>query len=105
MIGSIVLDLSHSAGNPRNSEGAFATLSNGQLIYAYSRYNGDSWSDHASADIAARYSDDGGKTWRLVSTAIEISRAFSSSSRGSRSAGFCSRGSPPLKVTPPPVSS
>ena len=32
MIGSIVLDLSHSPGNPRNSEGAFATLSDGQVL-------------------------------------------------------------------------
>ncbi|MCK5802972.1 MAG: exo-alpha-sialidase [Lentisphaeria bacterium] len=63
MIDNIVLDLSHSAGNPRNSEGAFATLGDGRLVYAYSRYYGDSWSDHATADIAARYSDDDGRTW------------------------------------------
>lgn len=63
MTGNVVLWLKHGADNPRNSEGAFATLADGRILYAYTRYYGASWSDHASADIAARYSEDDGKTW------------------------------------------
>jgi hypothetical protein len=62
----IVLDLPASPGNPRNSEGSFVTLKDGRIVFAYSRYRGkriDDWADHATADIAARISDDGGRTW------------------------------------------
>ncbi|PYI57469.1 sialidase family protein [Paenibacillus flagellatus] len=61
--GTIVLDLRPGAGNPRNSEGAFLELSDGRLLFAYSRFNGDSAHDDAKACIAARYSSDGGDTW------------------------------------------
>jgi len=63
MKSEIVLPLHSAPGNPRNSEGSFVTLANGDILFAYSRYTGDSWSDHASADIAARISTDEGKTW------------------------------------------
>lgn len=59
----IVLPLPSGSGNPRNSEGSFVALANGDILFAYSRYTGESWSDHASADIAARVSTDDGKTW------------------------------------------
>jgi hypothetical protein len=59
----VVLNLEPSKANPRNSEGAFATLADGRLMFAYSRYTGEDWEDHAPADIAARYSSDGGETW------------------------------------------
>ena len=49
--------------NPRNSEGAFMPLKDGRILFAYSRYYGKSSSDHATADIAARYSSDKGRTW------------------------------------------
>ena len=56
--------IKHSAsGNPRNSEGSFVKLADGTLYFAYSRYNGTSGNDHASADIAAVVSKDNGKTW------------------------------------------
>ncbi len=58
-----VLNLPPSAGNPRNSEGAFARLATGRLIYVYSRYNGQSWRDHERAELALRYSDDDGRSW------------------------------------------
>ena len=57
------LDLPPGAGNPRNSEGAFFPLRDGRIIFAYSRYCGESKSDHAAAEIAARYSSDNGTTW------------------------------------------
>lgn len=59
----IVLDLSPSEGNPRNSEGDFISLKDGRTMFVYSRYTGDSTEDDAPAELAARYSDDGGETW------------------------------------------
>ena len=63
MKSKIVLDLPHGKDNPRNSEGSFVTLADGRIMFAYTRYRGESWDDHASADIAARFSSDGGETW------------------------------------------
>ena len=57
------LDLPPGPGNPRNSEGSFVQLKDGRVMFAYSRYCGASKSDHAAADIAARYSSDKGRTW------------------------------------------
>ena len=59
----IALELKPGPDNPRNSEGAFMPLKDGRILFAYSRYNGTSRHDHASADIAARYSSDQGATW------------------------------------------
>jgi sialidase-1 len=58
-----VLKLAPGPDNPRNSEGSFVTLKSGRILFIFSRYTGDSASDHASAFLASRYSDDGGKTW------------------------------------------
>lgn len=60
-----VLTLAPEAGNPRNSEGAFLRLGNGSILFAYSRFEGDShqWGDDDGSDIAARYSFDEGRTW------------------------------------------
>ena len=44
-----VLELPHQAGNPRNSEGAFITLKDGRIMFIYTKFYGDSWSDHAAA--------------------------------------------------------
>ena len=60
---AITLSLPHRPGNPRNSEGAFIDLSDGRILFAYTRFIGDSWGDHASAVIASRVSSDGGRTW------------------------------------------
>ena len=57
------LDLPPGPNNPRNSEGAFMPLKDGRIMFAYSRYYGASSSDHATADIAVRYSSDNGATW------------------------------------------
>ena len=59
----IALELPPGPDNPRNSEGAFLPLKDGRILYIYSRYYGKSASDHATADLAARYSSDGGATW------------------------------------------
>jgi hypothetical protein len=61
--GRSVLELPPRAGNPRNSEGAFATLRDGRILFVYSHFLGESFSDHAKARLAARTSADGGLTW------------------------------------------
>lgn len=59
----IVLELDHGKSNPRNSEGAFVRLNDGRLMFAYTRFCGDSGSDYAPAEIRARFSRDHGLTW------------------------------------------
>ncbi len=39
--------------NPRNSEGSFARLKDGNILFAYSRFHGCCWEDDAPSDIAA----------------------------------------------------
>lgn len=63
MASKITLKLNHGKGNPRNSEGAFVTLADGRVMYAYTRFYGSSEGDDGRATIAARYSADGGRTW------------------------------------------
>lgn len=63
------------AGNPRNSEGAFIRGKQGEILFAYSCYHGESNHDHASCDIALTVSWDEGKTWeepRLIAHASEF---------------------------------
>lgn len=58
-----VLSLPPGLDNPRNSEGDFITLKDGTIMFIYSKYVGESSSDHAPASLTARYSKDGGNTW------------------------------------------
>jgi sialidase-1 len=62
-VGSITLEMPPVKGNPRNSEGAFIDLKDGRIMFVYSHYIGDSYSDDASAALARCYSSDGGVTW------------------------------------------
>lgn len=62
--GEIICDIAPKKSNPRNSEGAFCELDNGEIIFAYSRFQGESMADFAAADIALMRSADGGKTFR-----------------------------------------
>lgn len=59
----IVLRLEPGLDNPRNSEGDFITLKDGRIMFVYSRYFGSKGGDHSPAYLAARFSNDGGKTW------------------------------------------
>ena len=59
---TIVLDIAPSAEYPRNSEGAFVTLGDGAIFYAYSQFYGGT-DDGSKARIVAIESRDGGKTW------------------------------------------
>ena len=49
-------------GNPRNSEAAIVVRRDSSLLLAYSRFYGGG-ADDAAAEIAARASQDGGRTW------------------------------------------
>lgn len=60
---SIVLELAPGPNNPRNSEGSFITLKDGRILFAYTRFYGESGDDNGNARICGRYSSDGGKTW------------------------------------------
>lgn len=62
----VVLELPPGPGNPRNSEGTFATLRDGRVMYAYTRFTSeirDGIPDSGAAEIVARFSADGGLTW------------------------------------------
>ncbi len=63
MNSKIIRDFAPSADNNRNSEGAFITLKNGNILFAYSRYGADGDDDGAAADIYACVSTDGGETF------------------------------------------
>src|SRR5690606_15932669 len=57
------LILNPGENNPRNSEGDFIQLNDGRILFVYSHYYGESSSDHGTAHLAGRYSEDQGKTW------------------------------------------
>ena len=59
----LVHQLPPQANNPRNSEGAFIRAGRGEILFAYSRYHGESCHDHAACDIALIVSRDEGETW------------------------------------------
>lgn len=61
--GAVVLNLPQTKGNPRNSEGAFITLPDGDILFVYSRYQGDDCADHAVADLWVARSTDGGESF------------------------------------------
>ena len=50
-------------GNPRNTEGDFAPLKDGRLMFVYSRFSTNGPSDSGAASLVARYSSDSGRTW------------------------------------------
>ncbi len=65
-----IFNLPHHDGNPRNSEGSFVCLNDGRILFVYTRYRGDSWHDHATADLAAKFSADNGRTWSSEDTIL-----------------------------------
>lgn len=56
-------ELPPSKDNPRNSEGDFAVLKDGSILFAYSRYTGGA-EDHDACDIAGMISHDGGDSFQ-----------------------------------------
>lgn len=63
MKADLVLSIPTGENNPRNSEGDFIRLDNGDILYVYTHYYGKSADDHASAYLASRRSSDDGRTW------------------------------------------
>ncbi len=55
----VLFELQPEEGNPRNSEGDFIRLPDGKIMFAYTRYVGNSWDDHEDSSICAILSDDG----------------------------------------------
>jgi len=49
-------------GNPRNSEGSFAELRDGRVLFVYTHFTGSAHDD-AEAFLAGRFSEDHGRTW------------------------------------------
>ncbi len=62
-IGREVLFIGTSEKKPRNGEGSFIRLKNGNLMFAYTEFCGNDWDDDAVANITALISRDEGETW------------------------------------------
>ena len=70
-IGRQVLMLKTAPGNPRNGEGAFIRLTDGRILFVYTRFcDGDKWEDHSKAVLAAVESADEGETWSAPRTIL-----------------------------------
>ena len=67
----VLLTMQPTPESPRNSEGAFATLRSGRIIFCYSAYYGGKGEDHAPARITQIHSDDQGLTWSAPKTIVE----------------------------------
>lgn len=63
------LVLAPSPGNPRNSEGDFVQLKSGRILFVYTHFTGGA-GDAAAAVLAARHSDDDGRTWTATDEVI-----------------------------------
>jgi Neuraminidase (sialidase) len=64
-----VLELPPTRGNPRNSEGDFIKLKNGNLLFVYTHFTGG-MGDHTEAHLTGRTSDDKGATWSFTDRTI-----------------------------------
>jgi len=70
-IGREVLFLRTGANNPRNGEGTFARLKNGDILHVYTEYYGDSHRDDGTARLSAVISHDEGETWSAPYVLLE----------------------------------
>jgi sialidase-1 len=66
----ITFNLDPTPENPRNSEGSFATLASGRIIFCYSQFY-DGARDESPARIVRIHSDDQGHTWSAPVTVVE----------------------------------
>lgn len=62
-LGEVTASMGPGPDNPRNSEGTFLELADGEILFVYSRFRGNSGADHAFADLGLIRSRDGGRTW------------------------------------------
>jgi len=70
-VNQVMLTLPPTPANPRNSEGSFATLRSGRIIFCYTAYYGGQGEDHGPARLAQIHSDDQGRTWSAPRTVVE----------------------------------
>lgn len=68
--GEITLNVEPSKEHPRSSEGSFARLSSGRIIFFYSQFYGGA-ADESPARIVRIYSDDEGRSWSQPETVVE----------------------------------
>ena len=72
----VAAELPRGENNPRNSEGDFALLKDGSVLFAYSRYTGSDAHDDAACDVAGLLSYDGGRSFvplqEPLATAAEL---------------------------------
>ena len=66
----ITLNVEPSKEHPRNSEGSFATLASGRVIFCYSQFYGGA-ADESPARIVRIHSDDQGRTWSEPEVIVE----------------------------------
>ena len=83
----IVAMLPRGEDNPRNSEGDFAVLRNGDILFAYSRYVGDSGHDDAPCNVAALRSTDGGTHFSPVP--FDLAQAADHGTKNIMSVSLC----------------
>ena len=64
-LGTVVAEFAPSKEkhNPRNSEGAFISLSDDTVLYVYSRFKGNGFEDWDASDLCAAVSKDGGRSF------------------------------------------
>ena len=66
----ITLNVEPSKEHPRNSEGSFATLASGRILFIYSQFYGGN-GDESPARLVKIHSDDQGRTWSAPVTVVE----------------------------------
>lgn len=66
----VTLEIEPTPAHPRNSEGAFVTLSSGRIVFCYTEYYGGSH-DESPARLVQVHSDDQGLTWSQPVVVVE----------------------------------
>lgn len=66
----VTLNVEPSKEHPRNSEGSFATLKSGRILFIYSQFYGGH-GDESPARLVKIHSDDQGRTWSTPVTVVE----------------------------------
>jgi len=67
---SISITVEPTKEHPRSSEGGFATLTSGRIIFCYTQFYGGG-ADHSPARIVRIHSDDEGRTWSQPVVVVE----------------------------------
>jgi hypothetical protein len=73
--GQVTLNIEPTRENPRNSEGSFATLKSGRIIFCYSQFSGGN-ADDSPAQIVQISSDDEGRTWSAPQMVVRNESGF-----------------------------